>query len=108
MDGHRAAAGADRNLTGFNAWSVGPITSGFSIPDMNSGLPGWSYWGQVATFWVWDVSLTVATFAYWRRSRAWNDEAASGRGPAIATTTEISTGVRGLFSPGADTRSTAS
>jgi hypothetical protein len=53
-------------LTGFNFWSLGPITEGFVIPPENDGLPGWSFWGQVATFWVWGVSLTIAVAAYWR------------------------------------------
>jgi hypothetical protein len=59
-------------LAGFNAWSLGPITSGFSIPEANGGVPGWSFWGQVATFWIWGVALTVATLAYWRATRDWD------------------------------------
>ena len=53
-------------LGGFNLWSLGPILDGFVIPASNDGLPGWSFWGQVASFWIWGVSLTVATAAYWR------------------------------------------
>jgi hypothetical protein len=56
-------------LAGFNLWSLGPIVDGFTIPAGNDGLPGWSFWGQVATFWVWGVSLAVATAAYWRDMR---------------------------------------
>jgi hypothetical protein len=58
-------------LAGFNLWSLGPITSGFSIPDANAGLPGWSFWGQVATFWIWGVSLPIAAAAYWVGAREW-------------------------------------
>jgi len=57
-------------LAGFNAWSLGPITDGFTIPASNAGLPGWSFWGQVATFWIWGIALTVATAAYWHATRA--------------------------------------
>ena len=53
-------------LAGFNLWSLGPIMEGFVIPPENDGLPGWSFWGQVATFWVWGVSLAIAVVAYWR------------------------------------------
>ena len=56
-------------LAGFNAWSLGPIMDGFAIPAANDGLPGWSFWGQVATFWLWGVSLAVATAAYWLAAR---------------------------------------
>jgi hypothetical protein len=51
-------------LAGFNLWSLQPILDGFVIPASNAGLPGWSFWGQVASFWVWGVALTVATAAY--------------------------------------------
>ena len=53
----------------FGIWSLGPITDGFTIPDGNAGLPGWSFWGQIATFWAWGGALTVATAAYWHRMR---------------------------------------
>ena len=56
-------------LAGFNLWSLGPILDGFEIPAANAGLAGWSFWGQIATFWVWGVSLTIATAGYWLRSR---------------------------------------
>jgi hypothetical protein len=56
-------------LAGFNVWSLGPITDGFSIPASNDGLPGWSFWGQVATFWIWGVALAIATSAHWWRAR---------------------------------------
>jgi hypothetical protein len=62
-------------LAGFNAWSLGPILGGFSIPEANAGLPGWSFWGQVATFWIWGVSLTAATVAYWKATRGWHPAA---------------------------------
>jgi hypothetical protein len=56
-------------LAGFNLWSLGPIMDGFVIPTDNDGLPGWSFWGQVATFWVWGVALAVAAAAYWHEMR---------------------------------------
>jgi hypothetical protein len=56
-------------LAGFNVWSFGPVLDGFAIPPSNDGLPGWSFWGQVACFWIWGVSLTIATAAYWLASR---------------------------------------
>jgi hypothetical protein len=71
-------------LAGFNVWSLGPITDGFRIPPGNGGLPGWSFWGQVATFWIWGIALTIATAAYWLETRAWRHAPASGRGPAVA------------------------
>jgi hypothetical protein len=71
-------------LAGFNAWSLGPITAGFSIPETNAGLPGWSFWGQIATFWIWGVSLAVATAAYWHATRSWDSDASSGHDPAVA------------------------
>lgn len=71
-------------LAGFNAWSLGPIASGFTIPAGNGGLPGWSFWGQIATFWIWGVSLTVATAAYWLRTRRSPD---AGRGQRAAPAT---------------------
>ena len=52
-------------LAAFNLWSLGPILDGFVIPSSNAGLAGWAFWGQVATFWIWGVALTVATAAYW-------------------------------------------
>ena len=69
-------------LAGFNLWSLGPITDGFSIPAANRGLPGWSFWGQIVTFWVWGVSLAVATAAYAWDTRGWDRVAAHGRGTA--------------------------
>jgi hypothetical protein len=71
-------------LAGFNLWSLGPITSGFSIPADNAGLPGWSFWGQVATFWIWGIALTVATAAYWWDTRGWSGAAAGERDRAPA------------------------
>jgi hypothetical protein len=71
-------------LTGFNVWSLGPIMDGFAIPEANAGLPGWSFWGQVASFWVWGVSLAVATAAYWWSARGGRRAAADGRGSAVA------------------------
>ena len=49
------------------------MLDGFRIPADLHGLPGWSFWGQVAVFMTWGVSLTVATFLYWRDTRAWAD-----------------------------------
>jgi hypothetical protein len=54
-------------LAWFNVWSLGPIGDGFTIPEGNAGLPGWSFWGQVATFWIWGISLATATVVYVRR-----------------------------------------
>ena len=71
-------------LTGFNAWTLGPIADGFVIPDTNHGLPGWSFWGQVATFWLWGVSLTIATTAYWLAAGDWNRAATGDHDPAGA------------------------
>ena len=51
-------------LAGFNVWSLGPIMDGFSIPAANDGVAAWSFWGQVASFWVWGLSLAIATAAY--------------------------------------------
>ena len=53
-------------LANFNATTVPMMLDGFTIPPGNAGMPGWSFWGQVATFWVWGLSLSAATFAYWR------------------------------------------
>jgi hypothetical protein len=69
-------------LAGFNVWSLGPIANGFSIPADNAGLPGWSFWGQVATFWLWGVSLATATAAYWLATRRWHRPATGTRNPA--------------------------
>jgi hypothetical protein len=71
-------------LAGFNLWSLGPITDGFTIPADNGGLPGWSFWGQVVTFWTWGIALTIATAAYWLETRDWKRAPASGRGPSVA------------------------
>jgi hypothetical protein len=71
-------------LAGFNFWSVGPILDGFAIPAANGGVPGWSFWGQVASFWLWAVSLTIATGAYWWASRAWRHASAGGQEGAVA------------------------
>jgi uncharacterized membrane protein len=51
-------------LAGFNVWGVGLMLDGFTIPADNAGVPGWSFWGQIAIFLVWGVSLTVATVSY--------------------------------------------
>ena len=53
-------------LAGFNIWSLGVMANGFSIPAENDGVAPWLFWGQVVTFWVWGVALTLATFRYWR------------------------------------------
>jgi hypothetical protein len=71
--GHRAVIGVLAMPIAILAWAnataVPIMLDGFTIPAGNAGLPGWSFWGQVATFWVWGVSLTVATLAYWRSTR---------------------------------------
>ena len=39
-------------------------------PRVAEGIPGWSFWGQVLIFWVWGVSLTLATAIHlWRTVR---------------------------------------
>jgi hypothetical protein len=52
-----------------NASTVPVMLDGFTIPADNAGLPGWSFWGQVATFWIWGLALTAATLVYWRSTR---------------------------------------
>lgn len=64
-------------LGGFNLWSLGPIGDGFTIPAENDGLPGWSFWGQVASFWIWGVALTIATAAYAWETRGWKNASAA-------------------------------
>jgi hypothetical protein len=32
-------------------------------------MPAWSFWTQQAIFWIWGLSLGLATFAYWRATR---------------------------------------
>ena len=61
-------------LATFNHWSLQYIFAGFTMPgEVAEGIPGWSFWTQVAIFWIWGVSLTIATAAYavrrWRRYR---------------------------------------
>ncbi len=57
-------------LASFNHWSLEYISDGFAMPpEVAEDMPPWSFWGQVAVFWVWGLSLPVATFAYWRRPR---------------------------------------
>ena len=72
-------------LAGFNLWSLGLITDGFTIPSDNRGLPGWSFWGQVATFWIWGVALTIVTATYWYETRSWKHTPVPDHGPSIAT-----------------------
>ncbi len=71
-------------LAGFNLWSLGPITDGFTIPPANRGLPGWSFWGQVASFWIWGTALTIATANYWHETRGCKHTRARNRGASIA------------------------
>jgi hypothetical protein len=53
-----------------NAFTVGLVVDdGFTMPAGNDGLPAWSFWGQLAIFWIWGASLTAATFLYWRETR---------------------------------------
>ncbi len=52
-------------LAFFIEWSLGPIGDGFTIPEGNAGLPGWTFWGQVATFWLWGAALPIAVAGYW-------------------------------------------
>lgn len=80
--GHRAVVGVLAMpiaiLASANATTLPAMLDGFTIPAGNAGLPGWSFWGQVVTFWAWGLSLTVATLAYWRSTRARRPHA-SGR-----------------------------
>ena len=59
-------------LASFNHWSVQYMLDGFTMPgEVAEGIPGWSFWSQVVIFWVWGVSLAIATAAFsvrsWRR-----------------------------------------
>jgi hypothetical protein len=71
--GHRTVIGALAMpiaiLASANVTTVPAMLDGFTIPADNAGLPGWSFWGQVVTFWTWGIALTVATLAYWRSVR---------------------------------------
>jgi hypothetical protein len=67
-------------LAGFNLWSLGPIADGFTIPPDNGGLPAWSFWGQVATFWIWGTALTIVTAIYWHETRGWKRSRAGSHG----------------------------
>jgi hypothetical protein len=52
-------------LATFNHWSLQYIFDGFTMPgEVAEGIPAWSFWTQVAIFWIWGVSLTLATAAY--------------------------------------------
>ncbi len=62
---------------------LGPIADGFTIREDNAGLPAWSFWGQVATLWIWGISLTIATTAYWWQARRSNHLHADGRRNAV-------------------------
>lgn len=53
----------------FNEWSLTLFIDGFSIPADNAGVPGWSFWGQAATFLIWGLALTTATAVYWHATR---------------------------------------
>jgi hypothetical protein len=53
-----------------NASTLGLVLDGgFAIPADNDGLPAWSFWGQLAIFWIWGAALTAATFLYWCDTR---------------------------------------
>lgn len=47
------------------------MVDGFRIPADLHGLPGWSFWGQVAVFMTWEASVALATLLYWRDTRSW-------------------------------------
>jgi hypothetical protein len=52
-------------LAAFNHFSLGYALDGFAMPpEVDEGFPDWSFWTQAAIFWVWGVSLTVATAIY--------------------------------------------
>jgi hypothetical protein len=52
-------------LASFNSWSLQYILDDFAMPpEVAEDMPGWSFWGQVAVFWIWGVSLAIATAAY--------------------------------------------
>ncbi len=58
-----------------NAFTVGLVLEdGFAVPADNDGLPAWSFWGQLAIFWIWGAALTAATFLYW-----WDERRRAGR-----------------------------
>lgn len=64
-------------LAGFNYWSLPYIADGFAMPDeVSKTLPAWSFWMQVAIFWVWGVSLAISTGIYWFQTRRWWAESA--------------------------------
>lgn len=44
------------------------ITHG--LTQAQEGLPAWSSWAQIATFWAWGISLTLATIAYTARDQS--------------------------------------
>jgi hypothetical protein len=57
-------------LASFDHWSLQYIFDGFAVPpDVARDVPAWSFWGQVAIFWTWGLSLAVATAAYAREAR---------------------------------------
>lgn len=67
-------------LSSFNYWTLPYIADGFAMPgEVGEDLPPWSFWLQVATFWVWGVALAIATARYWYDTRGW---AQSRRGDA--------------------------
>jgi hypothetical protein len=52
-------------LWSFNQWSLQYVSDGFAMPPhVAEGMPAWSFWGQVAIFWTWGLSLTTATAGY--------------------------------------------
>jgi hypothetical protein len=59
-------------LATFNQWSLQYVVDGFTMPsEVAESIPPWSFWAQVAIFWIWGVSLAIATGAYVvRRTRS--------------------------------------
>jgi hypothetical protein len=59
------------------AFAAGQTADVLFLGDLPSGIEAGERRGIVMTtviFWVWGVSLTVATFAYFRRTRSWRRE----------------------------------
>ena len=52
-------------LASFDSWSLPYMLDDFAMPpEVAEDMPGWSFWGQVAVFWIWGLALAVATAAY--------------------------------------------
>lgn len=70
-------------LASFNYWSLSYIADGFAMPgEVAADLPAWSFWLQVATFWIWGMSLAIATALYWYDTRGWSRRHSDVRSPA--------------------------